>query len=150
ILIRKEFGNDLTHYKHSTIERRIERRMALHKIEKLSEYVRYVQSNASELSVLYKDILISVTSFFRDPASFEVLKTVVFPRIMTHKKPGDPFRIWTAGCSTGEEAYSVAMCLLEFLGDRAVDYKLQLFGTDVDALSIQHARRATYPENIAL
>jgi two-component system CheB/CheR fusion protein len=82
ILIRKEFGNDLTHYKHSTIERRIERRMALHKIEKIGDYVRHVQSHANELRAVYKDILISVTSFFRDAATFAALRSVVFPRIL--------------------------------------------------------------------
>src|SRR5450432_365394 len=150
ILIRKEFGNDLTHYKHSTIERRIERRMALHKLEKLSNYVRYLQSNAGELAILYKDILISVTSFFRDAPTFDTLKTTVFPRLLERKKPGDPIRIWTAASSTGEEAYSVAIALLEFLGERALDYKIQLFGTDVDAGSIERARRGVYPPNIAL
>ncbi|HET6282938.1 MAG TPA: chemotaxis protein CheB, partial [Polyangia bacterium] len=150
ILIRKEFGNDLTYYKHSTIERRIERRMALHKIERLSDYVKYLQSNVREVGILYQDILIGVTSFFRDMAPFDLLKETIFPRIMEHKKPGDGIRVWSAGCSTGEEAYSIAMCLLEFLGDRAVDYKIQFFGTDVDASSIQYARRGSYPQNIAL
>ena len=150
ILIRKEFGNDLTHYKHSTIERRIERRMALHKIDKLGDYVRYIQAHAGELGILYKDILISVTSFFRDAATFDALRSIVFPRILARKKPGDAIRIWTAGTSTGEEAYSVAITLLDFLGDRAGDYKIQLFGSDVDEGSIQHARRGVYPQNIAL
>ncbi len=150
ILIRKEFGNDLTHYKHSTIERRIERRMALHKIEKIGDYIRHVQSHSNELRAVYKDILISVTSFFRDAATFAALRSVVFPRILAQKKPGDTIRIWTAGSSTGEEAYSVAITLLELLGDRAGDYKIQLFGTDVDEGSIQHARRGVYPHNIAL
>jgi len=150
VLIRKEFGNDLTCYKHSTIERRVERRMALHKIEKLADYVRYAEKNPSELAVLYKDVLISVTSFFRDAPVFEALKTKVLPRLLESKKPGDPIRIWTAGTSTGEEAYSVAIALLEVLGERAPEFKIQLFGTDVDRTSIQHARRGVYPQNIAL
>jgi two-component system CheB/CheR fusion protein len=150
ILIRKEFGNDLTHYKHSTIERRIERRMALHKIEELSEYVRYLQANPAELAVLYKEMLISVTSFFRDRTPFDFLKSDVFPRMMEQKRIGDSIRVWTAGCSTGEEAYSVAIALLEFLGDSAVDYKIQFFGTDIDNSSVQIARRGVYPQNIAL
>ncbi|HEY2730734.1 MAG TPA: CheR family methyltransferase [Polyangia bacterium] len=149
-LIRKEFGNDLTCYKHSTIERRVHRRMALHKIERLADYLRYAEKNPSELAVLYKDVLISVTSFFRDPAMFEALKTKVLPRLLESKKPRDPIRIWTAGTSSGEEAYSVAIALLEVLGDRAPNYKIQLFGTDVDRTSIQQARRGVYPENIAL
>jgi len=150
ILIRKEFGNDLTYYKHSTIERRIERRMALHKIEKLPDYVRYLQSNNREVGILYQDILIGVTSFFRDRAPFDLLKETIFPRILEHKKAGDSIRIWSAGCSTGEEAYSIAICLLEFLGDRAAEYKMQFFGTDVHPRSIQYARRGSYPQNIAL
>ena len=150
ILIRKEFGNDLTHYKHSTIERRVERRMALHKLERIRDYVHYIQSHAGELAALYKDILISVTSFFRDAATFDALRSTVFPRILERKKPGDTIRVWTAGSSTGEEAYSVAIALLEFLGDRAGEYRVQLFGTDVDGSSIQQARRGVYPENIVL
>jgi two-component system, chemotaxis family, CheB/CheR fusion protein len=149
VLIRTAFGNDLTGYKHSTIERRIERRMALHKIERLDDYVRFVQSDADELAVLYRDILINVTSFFRDRAPFDELKNVVFPSIMKRKKPGDAIRFWSAGCSTGEEAYSIAMCLLEFLGDRAHDYRLQGFGTDVEQHSITRARQGLYPQNIA-
>jgi two-component system CheB/CheR fusion protein len=150
VLMRTAFGNDLTYYKPTTVDRRIERRMALHKIEKLSDYIKFVQSNADELRLLYKDMLISVTSFFRDREPFDTLKERIFPRIMDHKEPGSHIRVWVPACSTGEEAYSLAMCLLEFLGDRAADYRLQIFGTDVDENSIQHARRGVYPENIAL
>jgi two-component system CheB/CheR fusion protein len=150
VLMRTAFGNDLTYYKPTTVDRRIERRMALHKIEKLADYIKFVQSNADELRLLYKDMLISVTSFFRDREPFETLKERIFPRILDHKEPGSHIRIWVPACSTGEEAYSIAICLLEFLGDRAPDYRLQIFGTDVDDNSIQHARRGVYPENIAL
>ncbi len=150
ILLRAAFGLDLSCYKPSTIERRIERRLVLHKIESLEDYVKYVQSSQEELTALYKDILISVTSFFRDHDSFEALKSKVFTRLLERKPPGATIRIWTPGCSTGEEAYSLAIALLEFLGDRAQDYRMQIFGTDVDEASIQKARRGCYPDNIAL
>ena len=89
------------------------------------------------MGILYKEILIGVTAFFRDRTPFELLKSTIFARLLEQKKPGDTIRIWTAGCATGEETYSVALSLLEVLGNRAHDYKIQLFGTDVDAASIQ-------------
>ncbi len=150
VLMRTAFGNDLSYFKPTTIDRRVERRMALHKIEKLSDYIKFVQTNAEELRLLYKDMLISVTSFFRDEEPFEALKTRVFPRIFENKEVGAHIRIWVPACSTGEEAYSIAICLLEFLEERAPDFRLQVFGTDVDEVSIQHARRGVYPQNIAL
>ena len=149
-LIRNAFGNDLTYYKPTTIDRRIERRMALHKIEKLPDYIKFVQSSTDELRQLYKDMLISVTSFFRDPDSFEALKTKVFPQLIEHKEPGGHIRVWVPACATGEEAYSIAMSLLEFLGDRAPEFRIQVFGTDVDETSVDRARRGVYPPNIAL
>ncbi|HXU07025.1 MAG TPA: chemotaxis protein CheB, partial [Polyangia bacterium] len=150
VLMRTAFGNDLSYYKPTTIDRRIERRMALHKIEKLTDYIKFVQSSADELRLLYKDMLISVTSFFRDDEPFEALKTRIFPRLLENKDVGSHIRIWVPACSTGEEAYSIAICLLEHLEDRAPDFRLQVFGTDVDETSIQHARRGIYPQNIAL
>jgi two-component system CheB/CheR fusion protein len=150
VLMRTAFGNDLTYYKPTTVDRRIERRMALHKIEKLTDYIKFVQTNADELRLLYKDMLISVTSFFRDGDPFEALKTRVFPRLLENKEVGSHIRIWVPACSTGEEAYSIAICLLEYLDDQVTDYRLQVFGTDVDEASIQHARRGIYPNNIAL
>jgi two-component system CheB/CheR fusion protein len=150
VLMRASFGNDLGYYKPATVDRRIERRMALHKIERLADYIKFVQSNPQELRLLYKDMLIGVTSFFRDREPFEFLKAHVFPRLFEHKRPGDHLRVWVPACATGEEAYSIAICLLEHLGDRASDYRLQIFGTDVDEQSIQHARRGVYPENISL
>jgi two-component system, chemotaxis family, CheB/CheR fusion protein len=148
VLIRTAFSNDLTAYKPATIDRRIERRMALHRIEKQSDYVKYVQATPDELRLLYKDMLISVTSFFRDAEPFEALRTRIFPRIMESKSVGSQIRVWVPACSTGEEVYSVAIALLEFLGDRAPDYRVQVFGTDVDEDSIKQARRGVYPENI--
>jgi len=150
VLMRTAFGNDLSYYKPTTIDRRVERRMALHRIEKLPEYIKFVQTNTDELRLLYKDMLISVTSFFRDQEPFEALKSRVFPRLLENKDVGAHIRIWVPACSTGEEAYSIAISLLEHLGDRASDYRIQVFGTDVDEASIQHARRGVYPQNIAL
>jgi two-component system, chemotaxis family, CheB/CheR fusion protein len=150
VLMRAAFGNDLTYYKPTTMDRRIERRMALQKIESLTDYVKFVQSNPGELRLLYKDMLISVTSFFRDAESFETLKTVILPRILESKDAGGQIRIWVPACSTGEEAYSLAITLFEVLGERAQEFRIQIFGTDVDEGSIQYARRGLYPHNIAL
>lgn len=150
VMMRGAFGNDLTCYKPTTIERRVERRMALHKIERLDAYVRYVAGNPNELKLLYRDMLISVTSFFRDVEPFDFVRERVFPRILEHKDVGSQIRVWVPACSTGEEAYSYAITLLEHLGDRAQDYRIQIFGTDVDAAAIAHARRGCYPLNIAL
>jgi two-component system, chemotaxis family, CheB/CheR fusion protein len=150
VLMRAAFGNDLTYYKPTTMDRRIERRMALQKIESLPDYVKFVQGNPGELRLLYKDMLISVTSFFRDPESFETLKAVILPRILESKDSGRQIRIWVPACSTGEEAYSLAITLFEVLGERAQEFRIQIFGTDVDEGSIQYARRGLYPHNIAL
>lgn len=150
VLIRSEFGNDLTHYKESTIDRRIERRMTLHRFGRLEDYVSFVQSNPGELRALYKDMLITVTSFFRDPEAFEALKSQVLPRLIENKEPNRPLRVWVPACATGEEAYSIAMCLLEFCEEHARDTKIQIFGTDVDDDAIQHARRGVYAANIVL
>jgi two-component system CheB/CheR fusion protein len=148
VLIRSAFGTDLSLYKPSTTERRIARRMAVHGLESVDDYVRLLQENAVELRVLYKDILIGVTRFFRDGTPFEVLKADILPRIVDKKPLGAPLRIWVAACSTGEEAYSVAICLLEYLGERTQDYAIQVFGTDIDEDSIQRARRGVYPKSI--
>lgn len=149
VLVRSAFGNDLTHYKEATIERRIERRMMLHRIERLEDYVKYVQSNPDELRAFYRDTLITVTSFFRDPGAFEALASKVLPRIVERKEPGQPIRVWVPGCATGEEAYSIAMCLFELCEQTNRDAKIQIFGTDIDEDCIQHARRGIYPANIA-
>jgi two-component system CheB/CheR fusion protein len=150
VLMRAAFGNDLSAFKSTTVERRIARRMALHRIEKITDYLKFVQTNPEEIRVLYKDMLIGVTAFFRDKDSLDALKNKIFPRILEGKEPGAPIRVWVPACATGEEAYSIAISLLEFLGDRAQDYRLQIFGTDVDEGSITFARRGCYPANIAI
>jgi two-component system CheB/CheR fusion protein len=150
VLIRSEFGTDLTHYKHATIERRVERRMALHRIERLDDYVRFVRGRRDELQALYKDLLITVTRFFRDPEVFETLKDHIIEKLLEHKDANTPVRVWVPACSTGEEAYSLAICLLEFCETRRKDARIQIFGTDLDEECIEVARRGIYPANIAL
>ena len=150
VLMRSEFGNDLSQYKTSTIDRRIERRMILHKIGRLDEYIRFVQKDREELRALYKDVLIGVTSFFRDPTVFEAVRKEVLPTLFEHKDPGHAVRVWVPACATGEEAYSIAICLQEYCEEKGIDQRVQVFGTDVDDDAIQVARSATYPANIAL
>jgi two-component system CheB/CheR fusion protein len=148
-LVRTNFGTDLSFYKFATVQRRIERRMALNTAERLEDYVRLVQEKPSELRLLYRDLLINVTSFFRDPEAFAALRNVVFPLLIEGKSPGDAIRIWIPGCSTGEEAYSIAICLVEALGERAQEFQLQLFATDLDEEAIVTARAGRYPLGIS-
>jgi two-component system, chemotaxis family, CheB/CheR fusion protein len=138
---------DFSHYKPKTLDRRIQRRMLLCKLEQLADYAAYLQVHPQEVKALYEEILIHVTSFFRDPEAFELLKTKVFPTITQHKSVELPIRIWVAGCSTGEEVYSIAICLLEFLADRATQPPIQIFATDISELSIDKARTGIYTEN---
>ena len=143
-LLRGSTGIDFTHYKHTTLKRRIMRRMALYRLERLEDYVTYLQDNPAEVEALFQDFLIHVTSFFRDPDAFQALKNQVFPSIMQNRTPDSPIRIWVAGCSTGEEVYSIAICLLEFLSDLQSLPTIQIFGTDISDFAIEKARAATY------
>jgi two-component system, chemotaxis family, CheB/CheR fusion protein len=147
-VLRRATGVDFTHYRQSTIRRRIHRRMIVHKMDRLADYVKYVLTNAPEVKALYQDMLINVTSFFRNPKVFEAMETEVFPNILKHRQPDSTLRVWTPACSSGEETYSVAIALLEFLGDRVQDVPVQIFGTDISEPSINRARSAWYPENI--
>ena len=148
-LLRKSGGVDFGLYKPNTIHRRALRRMAILKYESLAEYAKHLKDHPEEVGDLYDDILINVTSFFRDPEAFEVLKTRVYPAILKDKGDNRSIRMWVPGCSTGEEAYSLAITLLEFLGDRAADFQVQLFGTDLNEKGIQKARAGVYSERIA-
>src|SRR5712692_8124725 len=148
-LLRTANGVDFSDYKPATVKRRILRRMALHKVGELKGYVQFLQHHPAEVEALYEDILIKVTSFFRDPDAFEALKTEVFPGILKHRSPEEPVRIWVPGCSTGEETYSQAIALLEFLRNRRDDIPIQLFGTDLGQGSIEKARAGIYPQSIA-
>ena len=144
-LLRIRKGTDFTYYKQTTIRRRILRRMALKKNEEPAEYLKYLRENKAEQDILYQDLLIPVTSFFRDPKSFDNLCETVFPLIVKNKEVGEPIRVWVAGCSTGEEAYSVAICLKEFLGDNQA--KVQIFATDISEPAIAKARMGIYSKN---
>jgi two-component system CheB/CheR fusion protein len=139
---------DFSAYKQSTLRRRILRRMVLHKLEKLSHYLRYLEENPAEVKALYQDLVINVTSFFRDPEVFEALKAEIFPQILSGKSPDSPLRIWIPGCSTGEEVYSLAICILESLGDKSSSVPIQIFGTDISETAVDKARAGIYPENI--
>ena len=139
---------DFSHYKRHTIERRIGRRMVLAKMETMDEYSRHLQENPGEVHALCQDLLIRVTGFFREPESFNLLVDLVFPRLVEGRNPRNPIRIWVPGCATGEEVYSLAIGLLECLGDRAGAIPIQLFGTDANPAVIEKARAGVYLENI--
>lgn len=145
LLLRIRTGTDFTYYKQTTIRRRILRRMALNKNEEPSGYLKYLRDNRSEQDVLYQDLLIPVTAFFRDHKSFDNLCEKVFPLIVKNKKNGEPIRIWVAGCSTGEEAYSIAICFKEFLVQK--QEKVQIFATDISEPAITKARTGIYTES---
>jgi two-component system CheB/CheR fusion protein len=149
VLLRAQTGHDFSHYKQNTVRRRIERRLALHQIEKLDAYVRYLQKNPLEVEALFRELLIGVTSFFRDPEAFEVLAEQAIPRLLTGKGPGELLRVWVPGCSTGEEAYSIAMLLQEQVVAKRQDLKIQVFATDIDREAIDKARAGVYPNSIA-
>ena len=145
IILRNSTGTDFSLYKRSTIERRILRRMVLHKIDKLPEYVEYMIKTSGEAENLFQDILISVTEFFRDPETFDVLKHKVYPRIAEFKDADEPWRLWVPGCSTGEESFSIAISLLEFLREASIGSPIQIFATDLNPKAIGKARSAFYP-----
>jgi two-component system, chemotaxis family, CheB/CheR fusion protein len=148
LLVQRAFGVDFTRYQRTTISRRVARRMLLRRLDSLADYVKYLQQNSAEVKALYEDILIQVTAFFGNPATFQAVAEKVFPRLMENRAPDVPIRIWVPGCSTGEEVYSIALSLLEFLGDRAVSTPIQIFGTDVNEAAVEKARAATYLEDI--
>jgi two-component system CheB/CheR fusion protein len=151
ILLRNQTGNDFSVYKRSTVYRRIERRMGLHQIDKVANYVRFLRENPKEVDLLFKELLIGVTSFFRDPPAWDHLKEQVVPALLATHRQGGVIRAWVAGCSTGEEAYSLAMVLKETLEERkgAPDVTIQIFATDLDREAIEKARLGAYPANIA-
>lgn len=152
-LIRAQTGNDFSIYKKNTVRRRIERRMNIHQIDNINQYVRYLQENSHEIDLLFKELLIGVTNFFREPDAFEVLKEKVILQMLKTKKRGDPIRVWVVGCSTGEEAYSIAIVLKECLDDLTPkgnsNFKIQIYATDIDKDAIDFARQGVYPANIA-
>src|SRR5207247_10698708 len=126
------------------------RRMMIHGLDTLENYRRYLEGHPSQVHALYNDLLVNVTRFFRDPEAFRVLQQSVFPSIIKQRPADAPIRVWAPGCATGEEAYSLAIVLLESLGDEAGAVPIQLFGTDASEIAIVKARTGTYPEHIEL
>jgi two-component system, chemotaxis family, CheB/CheR fusion protein len=147
-LLRARVGHDFSRYKRNTITRRIERRMALHQLDSHAAYVRFLEQSPTEVNTLFRELLIGVTNFFRDPEAFESLQERVIPAIFGNKQSGDTIRVWIPACSTGEEAYSIAILLQEHLSQLAVDIRVQVFATDIDGEAIEQARAATYPSSI--
>lgn len=151
ILLRTHTGHDFSLYKKNTLYRRIERRMGIHQIVKIASYIRYLQESSQELDLLFKELLIGVTSFFRDSSAWEALHKSVLPALLAGRPAGHALRGWVPGCSTGEEAYSLAMVFKEALGKIKPPKKftLQVFATDLDKDAIDKARHGVYPANIA-
>lgn len=149
MLLREQTGHDFSRYKQNTIRRRVERRMAVHQVKRLEDYLRLLQRSTAEVDELFRDLLIGVTSFFRDPESFQALEETVIPRLLAVRGGAGQIRIWVPGCSTGEEAYSLAMLFCEHMEGMSEPRKVVVFATDIDPGSIDVARSAIYPESIA-
>jgi len=148
ILLRSQTNHDFSNYKLSTIHRRIERRMAVHQIGSMDEYVRFAQQSPEEVDALFRDLLIGVTNFFRDPEAFKVLEEEVIPKLFSAKPAGATIRVWVAGCSTGEEAYSIAILLQERVEGLKLGHAVQVFATDISSQAIAMARAGVYPASI--
>ena len=149
VVLRAQTGHDFSQYKPNTLIRRIERRMALQQVERLDDYLRFVQDTPTEVEALFRDLLIGVTSFFRDPEAFAVLQSQVIPRLFADKPAGSAVRVWVCGCSTGEEAYSIAILIQEHLETLPRTFSVQIFATDVDHHAIMQARSGVFPASIA-
>jgi two-component system CheB/CheR fusion protein len=151
ILLRAHTGHDFSLYKPNTLYRRIERRMGIHQITRMTDYIRYLQENTQELDLLFKELLIGVTNFFRDAAAWDQLLTQAIPGLLANRSPGHALRAWVPGCSTGEEAYSLAIVFKEAIEQAKPkgNFALQIFATDLDRDAIAKARQALFPHNIA-
>jgi two-component system CheB/CheR fusion protein len=151
VLLRTHTGQDFSLYKRNTFYRRIERRMGIHQITKMATYVRYLQENSQELDLLFKELLIGVTNFFRDPAVWKQLREQAIPTLLASRSPGQVLRAWVPGCSTGEEAYSLTMLLKEAVEEikPKKPFTIQVFATDLDRDAIDKARQGVFPANIA-
>jgi two-component system CheB/CheR fusion protein len=152
ILLREQLGHDFSGYKKSTLHRRIEKRQGLHQIDNMSNYVRFCQENPGELDVLFKELLIGVTNFFRDAVVWKMMKEQILPELISGLPNGYVIRVWVTACSTGEEAYSLAIIFKEVLENIPINknLKLKIFATDIDLDSIELARKGVYPSNIAV
>jgi len=147
--LRAVTGVDFTQYKRNTLYRRITRRAVLHQMEALKDYAQFLQNNPAEVEALFQDVLINVTSFFRNPEAFDVLKTKIFPALTKDRSRHDPLRVWALGCSTGEEAYSIAIAFTEFSEINRLQVPLQIFATDLNGAGVERARVGIYPKTIA-
>ena len=147
-ILRARTEHDFSLYKKTTICRRIERRMNLHQIDDIADYVRYLQESDREAGILFKELLIGVTNFFRDPEAFQILQTRVLPELLAGKPDDSAVRVWVPGCSSGEEAYSVAIVLHECMEQIGRHFHIQIFGTDIDENAINVARGGLYPQSI--
>jgi len=150
MLIRSRTGHDFSLYKQNTIRRRIERRMNIHCIQDVSNYVRFIKENPDEITILFKELLINVTHFFRDSKAFAVLKKDILPKLFADKPDHYVFKIWCAGCASGEEAYSIAIIFREYMDESGQDFKVQIYATDMDDDAIKIARSGIYPANITI
>src|SRR5262249_30170074 len=139
-LLRARTKHDFGSYKKGTISRRIERRMSLNHLDDVAQYIRFLQSHPTEIKELFSDLLISVTSFFREPAAWEFLEKSVLPRLVEARDDNTPLRAWVPGCATGEEAYSVAMVLLEAVQAADRGLSVQVFASDLDQSALEFAR----------
>ncbi len=149
VLLRERVGHDFSGYKPSTIRRRIERRMNMHEIKDVRDYLSYLQQNPHELDTLFKELLISVTSFFRDPEAFEMLADSALSALMSARPDSYTLRSWIPGCATGEEVYSLAILMRELMGTMKKPFEIQIFGTDLDKEALDFARNGQYPDEIA-
>ena len=145
-IVQERCGVDFSHYKLNTVQRRITRRMALHHLSEAEEYLKLVEESGTEAQELFDDLLITVTEFFRDPAAFDALIENVLPEILRNRGPDDPIRVWVPGCSTGKEAYSIAIALSETMEKADRVCPVQLFGTDVSDRSVEAARVGRFGE----
>ncbi len=148
-VLQRQTGHDFSRYKQNTITRRVARRMIVNQIEQIDDYARYIENRPLETDALFRELLIGVTGFFRDPDAFAVLEQEVIPHLFADRARDDTIRVWVPACSTGEEAYSIAILLSEYMRTYAKEYEIQIFATDIDPQAIERARQGVYPENIA-
>jgi two-component system, chemotaxis family, CheB/CheR fusion protein len=148
-LLKNSSKVDFVDYKVATIRRRILRRMHINHVTELRDYVKLLHRNPQEVEALYRDVLINVTSFFRNPEVFDSLHELIYPKILSDRSPSEPVRVWVPGCSTGEETYSHAISLVETFSELRIEVPIQIFGTDLSENAIQRARAGIYKESIA-
>jgi two-component system, chemotaxis family, CheB/CheR fusion protein len=148
-IVKAKTGHDFSSYKTNTVLRRIERRMAVNDVGGIGKYIALLRESTQEAHALCQDILIGVTSFFRDPEAFDTLRREIIPRLFADRDPDEPVRIWHACCATGEEVYSMAMLIREYLDEHRLAAKVQLFATDIDEVAVSQARAGLYDDDIA-